>query len=611
MALNKPVSLELLAPARDADTAIAAVMAGADAVYMGGPGFGARRAAGNSIADIERVVAVAHPFNVKVYVTVNTIIYDHELEEAERLINDLYNIGVDALIVQDLGVLRMKIPPIELHASTQADIRDAAKAAWLRSLGMSRVVLARELSVDEIAAIHRAVPDVEIEAFVHGALCVSYSGDCRASFMTGGRSANRGECAQICRLPYTIEDASGKTVGREAHYLSLKDLNRLAALGEMAEAGVKSFKIEGRLKDVAYVRNVVAAYSRRLDAIVAESGGRFVRQSWGRSRVGFTPMLDKTFNRGFTSYFLNGAPRGGMACLDSPKAIGGEVGRVVSVKGKVIEARLTANLTNGDGLGYFDASGRFCGFRLNRVDGNRLFAATEVSPARGAKLYRNRDKEWDDTVEAARSQRTIEIDMALGMTPDSRLTLTLSDDYGHTATAVSERVELTEAVTPQRAPRRKILTKLGATIYQAREVSDLLGDLFAPASVVADLRRKVVETFDRTKRAVYPRGMRLAEDAEAKAPHEVVGYRDNVANRLARQVYEEHGARVAERAVEVDRPTDETLVMNTRYCLRRELGCCLKTAAAGKLPRELFLVNPRLRLRVECDCRACEMKLYK
>lgn len=609
--MSSPISLELLAPARDADIAIEAIMAGADAIYIGGPGFGARQAAGNSLDDLERVVAAAHPFGVKVYVTVNTIIYDNEIPEAEDLIRSLYRIGIDALIVQDLGVLRMDIPPIELHASTQCDIRTPAKARWLRELGFTRVVVARELTLEEITAIHRDVPDVEIEGFVHGALCVSYSGDCRASYISGGRSANRGECAQICRLPYHIEDQNGNRIGKEAHYLSLKDMNRQASLGEMAAAGVTSFKIEGRLKDKGYVKNVVAAYSSRLNTIVRESNGRYTRQSWGRSRVDFIPMVEKSFNRGFTDYFLTARKpaAGALGSTRSPKAIGSEVGKVVSSRGKVIEARLTANLSNGDGLGYFDSSGRFCGFRLNRVDGNRLYPASDVNLPPGTVLFRNRDKEWDDTVGTARSRRMMDIDMVLATTPSGALSLTLTDRHGHSATSVTSPAELPEAVTPQEHQRKKILTKLGATNYEADRVVDLVGRRFVPASLLADLRRRAVAMLDSTKRATYKFGTRLPENTTATPPSVSITYRDNVANRLARQVYEEHGATILSEAVEVERPEGEALIMNTRYCLRRELGYCLLTPRGSRLPSPLFLVNPRLRLRLDFDCSRCEMNV--
>ncbi len=384
------MKLELLAPARNADIAIAAIQAGADAIYIGPDSHGARRAAANSVADIARVVEAAHPFGVKVYATVNTIVYDDEIADVERLVRELYRVGVDALIVQDLGLLRADLPPIDLHASTQCDIRTPAKARWLHSLGFSRVVPARELSLDELRAIHEADPGVEIEAFVHGALCVSYSGDCRASAMAGGRSANRGECAQICRLPFNLTDADGNILVRDKHLLSLRDLNRSESIGAMADAGVSSFKIEGRLKEADYVVNAVAHYSRILDRIVAESGGRYERASAGRSRCSFTPDPSKAFNRGFTPYFLTGrAPRGGIAAIHTPKAMGENVGTVTASTDRTITARLTANLANGDGLGYFDASGKFCGFRLNRVDGNTLYPAPPQRIPPGPPRFRN------------------------------------------------------------------------------------------------------------------------------------------------------------------------------------------------------------------------------
>lgn len=343
--------LELLAPARNADTAISAILAGADAVYMGASSHGARKDAANSIDDIRRVTDFAHQFNAKVYATVNTIIYDRELRDVERLITDLYHSGTDALIVQDMGILRMDIPPIELHASTQCDIRSVEKARFLAEVGFTRLVLPRELSLREIEEIHSAVPDTELEAFIHGALCVSYSGDCRASFMTGGRSANRGECAQICRLPYTLTDSRGRKFMEDKHLLSLRDLNRSDSLGAMADAGVCSFKIEGRLKEEGYVKNTVAWYSRILDRVVGESGGNYRRLSAGRSNAGFNPSPEKSFNRGFTTYFLSGhAPVKGIASFDTPKATGTPVGKVKRCEGKVIIAELSAQLANGDGL---------------------------------------------------------------------------------------------------------------------------------------------------------------------------------------------------------------------------------------------------------------------
>ena len=333
--------LELLAPARTADIAIEAIRCGADAVYIGGPSHGARQSAPNSLEDIRRVVDFAHQFGARVYVTVNTLVYPDEIADVERLVADLYRIGVDALIVQDLGLLRMKIPPIELHASTQCDIRSAAKARFLAEAGFSQLVVARELTVDEMREIASSV-DVPIEAFVHGALCVSYSGDCQAGFASAGRSANRGECPQVCRHRFDLVDSGGNVLIAGKHLLSLRDLNRSQSLAEMIEAGVSSFKIEGRLKDLDYVKNVTAYYRRELDRIIAASGGRYVRSSFGSSTVGFTPDLNKSFNRGFTEYFTRSARPGRMASIDTPKWQGEPIGTVLSNDGKRLKVKLTA-----------------------------------------------------------------------------------------------------------------------------------------------------------------------------------------------------------------------------------------------------------------------------
>lgn len=609
-----PVPLELLAPARNADIAIAAVLAGADAVYMGASSHGARRAAANSVSDIARVAEFAHRYNAKVYATVNTIIYDDELAGVEKLVGELYRAGVDALIVQDMALLRMDIPPIELHASTQCDIRDAAKARFLAAVGFSRLVLARELSLREIAEIHAAVPDTPLEAFVHGALCVSYSGDCRASYAVTGRSANRGECAQICRLPFDLVDAGGRVLVGGKHLLSLRDLNRSAVLGEMADAGVTSFKIEGRLKDESYVKNTVGAYSRMLDRLVGESGGRYVRQSFGESRLGFNPSLDKSFNRGFTPYFLSGkAPAKGMASMSSPKAIGLKVGRVEKCSPKVINARLDVALSNGDGLGYFNKAGIFTGFRLNRVEGDKLFPATPQNIAPGTVLYRNRDKEFDDKISAAKTTRQIKADMALRVVSDERIALEMTDERGCSASVAMSLPAMQRAVTPQEAPRRRILDKLGGTVYRSGRIVDLAGDYFIPASALAALRRDCVEALDSAARATYSYAMRRPEDLSAPLPQgDVLSVHDNVANRLAREFYISHGAVTLAPAMEVDAEGESAgePVMTTRYCLRRELGKCLKYPEGKEWQGPLCLVSGQVRLRLEFDCAACRMNVY-
>ena len=603
--------LELLAPARNADIAVSAILAGADAVYMGASSHGARKEAANSLDDIRRVVDTAHPYGAKVYATVNTIIYEHELGEVERLIHGLYQAGVDALIVQDMGILRLDIPPIELHASTQCDIRTPDKARFLAEAGFSRLVLARELSLSEIEAIHRAVPHTELEAFIHGALCVSYSGDCRASCMTGGRSANRGECAQICRLPYTLTDARGRVLVENKHLLSLRDLNRSDSIGAMAEAGVDSFKIEGRLKEEGYVKNTVAWYSRILDRVVEQSDGRYRRLSYGRSMVGFNPSPDKSFNRGFTNYFLSGkAPVKGIASLDTPKAVGTPVGKVKKCDGKIIIAELTAPLANGDGLAYFDATGRFQGFRLNRADGAKLYPATPRFIPAGTILYRNRDKEWDDAISSAKTSRTIKVDMVLRTVGNDSLALELTDERGNSVAHCVTVGPLTTAVTPQEGPRRQVLGKLGGTIYRAGNIIDLVGQYFIPASQLTALRREAVELLDRAQRMTYPYRYRLKENTEYPCPVTTLTIHDNVANSKAEEFYRSHGVTAITPAAEVKRPEGDTVVMTTRYCLRRELGKCLKTPQGNTWQDgPLYLSNDTVRMRVDFDCARCGMTL--
>ena len=613
--------LELLAPAKNADIAIRAIMAGADAIYIGPESHGARKSAANSIADIRKVAETAHRFGARVYATVNTIVFDNELEAVEKLVWDLWQAGTDALIVQDMALLRMHLPPIELHASTQCDIRTPEKARFLAAAGFSRLVLPRELSLGEIEEIHKAVPDTELEAFVHGALCVSYSGDCRASAMAGGRSANRGECAQICRLPYNLTDARGNILVEGKHLLSLRDMNRIDSLGEMARAGVMSFKIEGRLKEADYVANAVASYSARLDRVVAESGGDFRRLSWGRAECSFTPDPAKAFNRGFTSYFLNSpSSPGRMASIHTPKSIGSEVGRVVRCTDRFIEARLSDELANGDGLGYFDRLGRFCGFRLNRVEGNRLFPASPQRIKPGTVLWRNRSQQRDAEMKRATCARTVGIGMALRYLEGAaegdhgRLVLDLRHEAGFSVSVARALPAVPDAaVSPQEAPRRRVLSKLGDTIYRATTVSDLAGPVFIPPSLLTSLRRDGVDALDRAVKARHPYSLRRPEQTDAPLPSVRLDIHDNVANHLAREFYLSHGAESIVPAVEVERPTGETNgeieVMCTRYCLRREMGRCLKTSEGKLWQGPLYLESDRLRMRVDFDCKRCGMNL--
>lgn len=607
--------LELLAPARNVEVARTAIAAGADAIYIGAPAFGARAAASNTIEEIASLTADAHRFGVKIYVTMNTIVYDSELEDARRQVWQLYSAGVDAIIVQDMAYLKMALPPIALHASTQCDIRSVEKARRLAEAGFSQLVLPREFSLEEIKEVKAAV-DVPLEVFVHGALCVSYSGDCQAGQVAMGRSANRGVCPQMCRLPYRLTDGEGNDVGAEKHYLSLRDLNQLESLADLAEAGVNSFKIEGRLKDARYVANVVAAYSRRLDQIVASNPDKYSRSSWGKSDAGFTPDLHRTFNRGYSSYFLKGKSRG-LVSLDSPKWMGQKIGIVSSefrASTRSFKAKLSAELANGDGLGYFDSKGKFCGFRLNKVEGDVLYSASDLDGLRpGMELYRNLDKNFADLLDRpnAGCRRTIAVNFALAKVDDKYIRICVEDDYGHKSEVLVES-EYAEARSPQFEQREKILRKTGDTIFTVAAVDDQLGAQFVAASILTQGRREALAMLEHDMAATYRfdrrRPNKLSSDAFEGM---TLSYHDNVANRLAEEFYREHGAEIGEHAIEVQSKAGELCVMTTRYCLRRELGACLKEKNANKLPSKLFLRNDSGNYRLDFDCARCNMKVIR
>ena len=606
---NKKRCIELLAPARDANVALQAIKCGADAVYMGAENFGARASAGNSVEDIAQVVEFAHKYGARVYVTINTIIFDNELDAVEQLIWRLYEVGVDALIVQDMSLLRMKLPPIELHASTQCDTRDVAKARFLQEIGFSQIVVARELSLKEINEIYKGI-DVPIEAFVHGALCVSYSGDCQASCIAMGRSANRGECAQMCRLPYTLYDGAGNVLIADKHLLSLRDMNRSDYIKEMLEAGVSSFKIEGRLKDVGYVKNIVAYYRNKIDKVISQNPERYCRASYGKSILNFEPSPEKSFNRGFTSYFLNGK-HSSIASIDTPKSIGARVAVVKHCRGNELVVALEETLSNGDGLGYFNSKGEFCGFRLNRISGNKLYPASKVDLKVGTVLYRNSDKAWIDKMhDEVGVSRVIELKMHLQQ-HDGKLILTVEDERGCKVDAVFD-ASYDIAQTPQEEARKRVLQKLGNTIYKVASIKDDWGNVFIPASKLTDLRRKAIDALDEQWKNIDRRNHRRMENANCMLPQgNKLSYHDNVANRLAEEFYRQHGATTIEHAVEVDRKAAgrEIVVMTTRYCLRREMGYCLKTSQGARWKSPLHITSANHRFRLDFDCSKCEMKV--
>lgn len=618
---STPRPLELLSPARDAATAIAAITHGADAVYMGAPAFGARAAAGNSIEDFETVVTAARPFGVKVYAALNTILYDSELEQAREIAASLARVGVDALIIQDPALLTMDLPPIELHASTQWNATTPQALATLSRAGLAQLVVPREFSLDDIRATAAAAPESRLEAFVHGALCVSYSGRCYAGQVLSGRSANRGACPQICRLPFTLTDGSGRPVtppdGLPAtrHWLSLADMNRIDHLAEMADAGISSFKIEGRLKSAAYVKNVTAAYRKALDRVIEASQGRYCRASYGRSDFSFSPDPVLSFNRGFTSYFLTGSDKKHITSWFTPKWTGRPVAKLIRASRGTLIVDDTSALANGDGLGWFDSERRFKGFRVNRVDsGNRIVAApgAEVPSAPGTVLYRNNDVRFEAMMERSdTARRSIAVDITLRPAADGRPVIDLADERGLRVSVAAEKPCTDHAKTDQITRRREELGRLGGTVYRAKKIEDLCGDAFIPASVLARLRRETFEALDLAadiaRRTARRRPDLLTADALAGLQ---TRYTHNIANSKAAEFYTRHGAEIEEKALETAPQKGEVQVMTTRYCLRRELGACLRTPGAAKLPRGLYLDAPAGRLRMEFDCANCQMNIY-
>ena len=678
-------SLELLAPAKNLACGIAAIDHGADAVYIGASRFGARSAAGNSIDDIRQLCEYAHPFGVKVYVTVNTILYDDELDATCQLLQDLQTIGVDAILVQDMAILEMRNEELGMmnddylssadsayrsnhhfsflishsslkyHASTQTDNRTPEKVRWLRDLGFSRVVLARELSVEEIAEIHREVPDVELEVFVHGALCVCYSGLCYASQYCFGRSANRGECAQFCRMKFSLVDSEGREVERDRYLLSLKDLNQSDHLLELIEAGATSFKIEGRLKDVSYVKNVTAAYSQRLNDIIRRYPDKYCRSSLGECRYTFTPDLRKTFNRGYTTYFLHGR-QPNIASFDTPKAVGEYVGTVKELRGDSFTVSGIASFANGDGLCFVTSSppklggvrgglnkGGLEGFRANRVQGNRIWPYRMPQGLRpGVRLYRNSDQEQERLLSKPSAERRIPIRLSLRAVDDGftlstflaqpvnqgRSALPLATEgtqelplcaelakHMGTVPLIHLRAEHQQAQKPPHDNIIRQLSKLGDTIYTCSFV-DIPADFnyFIPNSVLSDMRRALIEKMRNEELGMRNDDYHSSADSAFRSnhhsssliPHYSFNYLYNISNHLSQQFY---GAKDLS-AYELK--AGDGPIMQCRHCIRYALGYCVKHGGQRPTwhePLSLVLGDGR-RFRLEFDCKHCQMNVY-
>lgn len=603
--IKRARKIELLSPAKNLECGIEAIKHGADAVYIGAPKFSARAAAGNSLDDIKQLVEFAHIYNARVYVAVNTILRDEELKETEKLIHELYNIGVDALIVQDMGITRLNLPPIPLHASTQMDNRTPERVKFLSEAGFRQVVLARELSLKEIAAIHEASPDTPLEVFVHGALCVSFSGQCYVSQHAFGRSANRGECAQFCRLSFSMVDADDKTIVQDKHLLSLKDMNQSERLEELLDAGATSLKIEGRLKDVAYVKNVTAAYRKRLDEIF-ERREEYVRASSGHSHVSFTPQLNKSFSRGFTNYFLDGR-NADIYSFDTPKSLGEEMGRMKEARGNYIVVAGLKAFNNGDGVCYLDEQGRLKGFRINRVENNKIFPQEMPRIAPRTLLYRNFDQEFEKTLSKPTADRKLNVDVELAEN-NFGLTLSMRDEDG-VHVSITHECTLEDARTPQENNIRTQLGKLGNTPFEAvRTDVNLSGNRFIPSSLLADMRRRAVDKLLEARRTTYKREIAVWRQTSHRYTADTLTYLGNVMNSEAERFYAGHGVKSIAPAFEKEPVADATL-MFCKHCLRYSMGWCVKRGQQKSPYHEPYYLisSDGKRYRLSFDCKNCQM----
>ncbi len=614
--MTDPNLLELLAPAKNADFGIEAINHGADAVYIGGPAFGARSSAGNTIADIEKLAAHAHKFNARVFVALNTILTDDELEDARRMAWQVYEAGADALIVQDMGLLEIDLPPIQLHASTQTDNRTPEKVKFLQDVGFSQIVLARELSLDEIRKVG-AGTTATLEFFVHGALCVAFSGQCYISHAHTGRSANRGECSQACRLPYTLTDPAGRIVAHEKHLLSMKDNDQSDNLRALVDAGIRSFKIEGRLKDLGYVKNITAHYRQQLDRIMEEAP-QYRRASSGHCTYTFTPQPEKTFNRGATDYFVSGR-KTDIGAFDTPKFAGEEIGTIAALGPDWIELHTAHKLANGDGISCYDSHNELVGARINLVEvvgrRQRLFPGEMPADlAVGKTVFRNRDQGFERLLEKKSAERRISVAMHFGETADG-FALTMTDEDGVSASAT-----LPHAKEPAQNAERAVATlrehlgKLGNTMFEAGDiVVATTQPWFIPAAALNGLRRDATTRLEAARHAAYGRPQRTVAVSPAPTfPESTLSYLANVLNDKARAFYEKHGVKVIAAAYEADLEKGAVSLMITKHCLRFSYNLCPKQVKGYKgviavAPEPMTLINGREKLTLRFDCKKCEM----
>lgn len=601
--------LELLAPAKDFETGKAAIDAGADAVYIGPPRFGARAAAGNSIDSIKALIRYAHLFGAKVHLALNTILKDTELQDARNTIVELYEAGIDAVIIQDMGLLKMDLPPVPIHASTQTNNQTVEKVAFFEAIGMDRVILARELSIDEIKKI-REKTSVELEFFVHGALCVSYSGQCYLSQALVGRSANRGQCSQPCRSAYSLYDSNDKILYKDKQLLSLKDLNLSNRLSDLVDAGITSFKIEGRLKDITYVKNVVAHYRKELDKIIAADDS-LSKASSGVSRCVFSPDPERSFNRGNMEHFTNGRTEN-MSSFHTQKSIGKYIGTAVSADAKNVVIDTPVKINNNDGLCYFDMHNRLKGFKVKSAVKGKVYVGSEIRIDPGTKVYRNFDHQFIKDVQREDSCiRKINVNMTFGETTNGFFLEAIDEDNNSVIVSVEAPKELARNKEAAEVNINKQLTKTGNTDFEVVNMKiDTAESYFIPAGKLNQLRRDVLQQLSDERTANYKSKKCVINSNDITPyPEKILDFTSNIMNEKAREFYEQHGAEVDEYAFEKMTDYQGETVMTTKYCILHELGACLLDKDSKKFDMPLYLENNGKRLKLDFDCKKCQMKV--
>jgi len=604
--------IELLAPAKNLETGIAAINFGADAVYIGAYKFSARAAAANSIDDIEKLITYAHMYNAKVYAAVNTILYDNELEEAEKLINDLYIRGIDAIIIQDMGILEMSLPPVPLHASTQAYNFDIERIKFFDKTGFSRIVLPRELSLRQIKEI-RSITSCELEVFIHGALCVSLSGRCYMSASSGGRSANRGECAQPCRKSYILSDSTGIIISKHKYPLSLKDLNHTAHLKDIIDAGADSLKIEGRLKDIGYVKNITAHYRIAIDNIL-EGKADSIKASSGKVYFDFTPDPFKTFNRGYTDYFLedkSGSIINSICSYDTPKSLGKMMGRVSETGSNWFRITGVEKINNGDGLAFFDKDRNLTGIKVNRVS-DKIYPLTMNGIYSDAIIYRNNDKAFEKILSASKAERKIDTAMKLADT-DNGFKLTLMDEDGYSYTSeISTSKDISRSDKIDYEQIKKQLSKLGGTIFAASDINIILSkNYFITVSTLNKLRRNAAEKLLEARMADYKVRHSELKNTRTVYPHKKIDFRYNISNHLAEKFYKNHGVEKIERSFETSPVQISGPLMTTKLCLKHENNLCPKKSGdIIKYKEPFYLTDNNVKYSLSFDCKNCLMLIF-